>query len=112
MNIEELTHSNYITLKPKGELDANSSLEMNQAILKQLSTGNHQLHIDCADLEYITSAGLGVFLSFMEDINQKGGKLMFSNMSTKVYDVFQLLGLHQLFTIVPHPKEVEEKMLQ
>lgn len=108
MQITETQHSNYTSLAPLGDLDANSSIDMDEAIQKNLDAERYQLHIDCSGLIYISSAGLGVFISFMEELGTKGGKFVFSDMSEKIYKVFELLGLHQLMEIVPGKDEVEK----
>ena len=51
------------------------------------------------NLDYISSAGLGVFMGFIEEIREKGGDIKLSNLSTKVFKVFDLLGFPALFEI-------------
>ncbi|MCS7073438.1 MAG: STAS domain-containing protein [Bacteroidia bacterium] len=111
MKIEEIYHDNFVTLKPIGELDANSSINMNEKIEYLLGNSYINIHVDCSELRYISSAGLGVFMSFIEEIQQAGGKFIFSNMSNKVFNVFELLGLHQVMTIVKDYNEVESLMV-
>ena len=105
MQIEKITQENYITLVPEGDLDANSSIKMDESITEILSNGYRNLHIDCSKLNYISSAGLGVFISFMEEIRSGGGKFIFSGMSENVHKVFELLGLHQVLAIVGTAEE-------
>ena len=100
MEIKEQNQANYYTLTPIGDLDANSSLDLDERISDLIKQGSVNLHIDCSQLRYISSAGLGVFISFLDEIEQKEGKLVFSNLSESVFDVFELLGLDQLVTIV------------
>ena len=100
MEIIQQPENGYRTLTPVGDLDANSSLGMDECINTLLQEGIVNLHIDCSRLSYISSAGLGVFISFIDEIKEKGGNLVFSNLSESVYDVFELLGLNQIVTIV------------
>ena len=62
--------------------------------------GKVNVHIDCSDLTYISSAGLGVFISYLDDIQQLKGQFVFSDMRESVRDVFELLGLTTLVPIV------------
>jgi anti-sigma B factor antagonist len=71
--------------------------------------GIYNFHIDCAGLRYISSAGLGVFISFMDSLTANGGKFVFSEMAENVFKVFQLLGLEQLMTIVATREEAAQK---
>jgi anti-sigma B factor antagonist len=99
MQVTETKHSSYTTLSPSGELDANSSIHMDEKIRSCIDAGQVCLHIDCSRLTYISSAGLGVFISFLEELKQAKGNLVFSGMNPRIRSVFELLGLHQLITI-------------
>ncbi len=110
MQIQEHKSAKYITLAPTGDLDANSSMQMDEMIQNGIDTDVYHYHIDCTGLRYISSAGLGVFISFMEILNAHGGRFVFSGMAENVYKVFQLLGLEQLMTIVA-TREEADKML-
>ena len=108
MEIKEKDNENYYTLIPVGDLDANSSMEMDEKIRKAITNAHHNLHIDCSELTYISSAGLGVFISFMEELKELNGKFVFSDMPTSVLKVFELLGLHQIMDIVATSDKVSE----
>jgi anti-sigma B factor antagonist len=110
MQIAEHIGVKFITLTPVGDLDANSSMQMDEKIQNGIDRDVFHFHIDCSGLRYISSAGLGVFISFMEALTAHGGRFVFSGMAENVYKVFQLLGLEQLMTIVA-TREEADKML-
>ena len=70
-----------------------------------VSNGDPTILIDCAGLNYISSAGLGVFMSYIEDVNTKNIKMALYGLNDKVKNVFEILGLDQLLTIVNTKKE-------
>ena len=109
MEIKVIISEKYTTLAPIGELDASSSHLMDEKINIEIDKDSANLHIDCSGLEYISSAGLGVFISFMETLKEKDGKFVFSGMSTNTYNVFELLGLNQVMTIVPTEEEAKKE---
>ncbi|MEZ4687692.1 MAG: STAS domain-containing protein [Bacteroidia bacterium] len=100
MEIKEFQESGYITLLPVGDLDAQSSIDMDSCMRRHIDGGNVKLHIDGSRLAYISSAGLGVFISHLDEVESAGGQLVFSSLSEEVKDVFDLLGLSRLVTIV------------
>jgi anti-sigma B factor antagonist len=100
MEIREFQEPGYITLQPVGDLDAQSSIDMDSCVRKHIDSGNVNLHVDGRDLAYISSAGLGVFISHLDEVESAGGQVVFSNLSEEVKDVFDLLGLSRLVTIV------------
>lgn len=108
MDIKEKDNETYFTLIPVGDLDANSSMEMDEKIREVLAKGQPRIHIDCGELTYISSAGLGVFISFMEELRDLEGKFVFSDMPANISKVFELLGLHQIMQIVESRNQVSE----
>ena len=112
MEIKEERHSSFVTLSPQGDLDANSSVDLDEKIQGMLETGDRFFHIDGAGIQYISSAGLGVFVSHLEEIKQVEGKLVLSSLSESVQDVFTLLGLDQLLTIVASQEDAVQYLTQ
>ncbi|MEL6672121.1 MAG: STAS domain-containing protein [Bacteroidota bacterium] len=100
MEIKETTQANFVTLSPQGDLDAHSSVALDEKISELLSQKQHFIHIDCSGIPYMSSAGLGVFISYLDEIGASGGKLVLSGLQENVLEVFGLLGLNQLVTIV------------
>lgn len=82
-----------------GEIDASSSIELDLAIAKSVGEGFSKILIDCSGLEYISSAGLGVFMSYIEECKDRGIKMVLFGMSDKVVNTFNILGLNELLQI-------------
>ncbi|PSR03959.1 MAG: anti-sigma F factor antagonist [Bacteroidetes bacterium SW_11_45_7] len=108
MKITESYQGDILELKIDGELDVNLAVELDDVIKNAIANGYHKVCIDCVDLEYISSAGLGVFVSYMDELTSKEGKFIFYNMNNKVYNVFQILGLQNLMTIVENKEKVQQ----
>lgn len=99
VEIRKIREKDYDVLEVKGEVDASSSIELDNAIQEAVNESDKDLLIDCTSLEYISSAGLGVFMSYLEDFKKKGNKIIFFGLSKEVYNVFEILGLNQLLNI-------------
>jgi anti-sigma B factor antagonist len=82
-----------------GEIDASSSIELDLAIAKSVGEGFSKILIDCSALEYISSAGLGVFMSYIEEFKDKNIGMVLFGMSEKVGNTFEILGLNELLRI-------------
>jgi anti-sigma B factor antagonist len=82
-----------------GEIDASSSIELDLAIAKSVGEGYSKILIDCSSLDYISSAGLGVFMSYIEEFKDRGIKMVLFGMSEKVANTFSILGLNELLRI-------------
>jgi anti-sigma B factor antagonist len=82
-----------------GEIDASSSIELDLAIAKSVGEGFTKILVDCSALEYISSAGLGVFMSYIEEFKDQNIRMVLFGMSEKVANTFEILGLNELLQI-------------
>ena len=78
-----------------GEVDASSSIHLDQSINEAIKK-YEKILVNCQELEYISSAGLGVFMSYINDIEERQIKMVLFGLSEKVKHVFQILGLDQI----------------
>jgi anti-sigma B factor antagonist len=99
-------------LAVKGYLDAHTAPDLEKVIGEELSNGNIKMIVNFSNLEYISSAGLGVFMVYIEDIRSKAGDLKLTSLSEKVFTVFDLLGFPMLFDILNTDEEALEKFNQ
>lgn len=79
-----------------GRFDA-SQVDKARAVLDQVSS---TAIVDMKDLQYVSSAGLGVLLAAQKRLSQKGHKLRLANMSKHVRDIFQITRLETIFEII------------
>jgi anti-sigma B factor antagonist len=82
-----------------GYLDAHTAPELEGEISKIINEGSNKILVNFRDLDYISSAGLGVFMAFIEEIRENGGDIKLADMKPKVFSVFDLLGFPILFDI-------------
>lgn len=101
MKVTAQNTTDTLTLTLDGELDASSAILLDTELAKPELLNNRKVLIDCAKLSYISSAGLGVFISHLQRLQDANVKLVFFNMQEKVFNVFEILGLDSLMTIVP-----------
>jgi anti-sigma B factor antagonist len=91
-----------------GEIDASSSIELDLAIAKSVGEGFSKILVDCNSLEYISSAGLGVFMSYIEEFKDKNVSMVLYGMNEKVANTFEILGLNELLTIASDKVEAKK----
>lgn len=89
----------------KGYLDAHTATDLENAFQRLLNDKKYNIVVNCRDLSYISSAGLGVFMAYIEDVRKNKGDIKLTNMSAKVYNVFDLLGFPILYEIFKEEKE-------
>lgn len=106
MEISSYKEDNYSIIEIHGDLDASSAVQLDDEIKSIFSNNEVNLFIDCKDLNYIASAGLGVFMSYIQEIENKKINFKLFNMSEKILDVFKILGLDTLLNICDTKEEV------
>ena len=78
-----------------GRLDA-SQVESVRIVLAAV-TESHTL--DFSELEYISSLGLGVLLEAQKRLTEAGHRLVITNLSDHIADLFKLAGFDLIFEI-------------
>ena len=105
MEIKQIFDKGILEISIYGDLDASSAIQLDEVMKNAMAENKNKIFIDCKQLHYISSAGLGVFISYLEDIKNNNGNFVFFNMSDKVFNVFQILGLDKILTIVKTKQE-------
>ena len=87
-----------------GEIDASSSIDLDNA-LEQAAGKASSILVDLTKLSYISSAGLGVFISYLDELKAKNIPLVLYGLNANVLEVFQILGLQNLIRIASNKEE-------
>ncbi len=91
-----------IEQRPDGRVVVAGRLDAAQAPTAQqfLDRMKGVIVLDCARLEYISSAGLGVLLKTQKRLIASAGRLRLVGLSKHLRDVFQYSGFDRIFEIV------------
>ncbi|MBI5366046.1 MAG: STAS domain-containing protein [Planctomycetes bacterium] len=81
-----------------GFLDAHTFEEMERTINDLFERNSYRLVVDLSRLDYISSAGAGVFIGAIGTAQENDGNIILMRPSPNVKEVFDLLGLSQIFT--------------
>ena len=83
-------------IKIKGRLDTNTARECEEKVWENPGV---KVCVDCSDLEYVSSAGLRLFLILQKMTTAKKGSLRLIGMRNVVRETFSLTGFNALFKI-------------
>ncbi len=100
------------TLKVIGFLDAHTAPTLEEAIQKLIDDQKVNILVDFKELNYISSAGLGVFMGFIEEVRSRNGDIKMCSMSPKIYRVFDLLGFPTIYQIFDKQDEAAATFLK
>ena len=98
--VHRVEEGDIVVLSLEGYLDAHTAPEFERAIQAEIDAGRHRLLVDGAQLKYISSAGLGVFMSFIEELREKGGDLKICGLVPKVQQIFDILGFQAIYDML------------
>ncbi len=92
-------------LSVQGYVDTTTSAELEESLKRLLKKGRFNIVIDLGGVNYISSAGWGIFISEIKSIRENGGDLRLAGMIGDVFEVFELLEFQ---TILQSFDTVEE----
>jgi len=93
----------------EGYLDAHTAPEFERALQELVDEERVHIVVNLSELTYISSAGLGVFMGFIENIRGKGGDIKLAEPTDKVFRVFDLLGFPVLYEIFKKENDAIKK---
>ncbi|MBD3225095.1 MAG: anti-sigma factor antagonist [Caldithrix sp.] len=91
---------NHISIiKVGGYIDTTTSSELERALDSLLKQGRFYIIVDLGNVDYISSAGWGIFISEIKSIRENGGDLKLVRMVPDVYEIFELLEFHHILDV-------------
>ena len=97
MTIEKTIAGAAADLKITGRLDTTTAPEL-EAAIDACVGGIQELVLDCAALEYVSSAGLRVILKAQKLMNAKGC-MRLTHVNESIMEVFDITGFTDILTI-------------
>lgn len=98
MNITVVSGEPDVRVAVSGRVDTNTAPEL-MAFVEGLSGELTGLSIDCADLEYVSSAGLRALLVAHKRVARGGGALVLEHVGRDVLDVLTITGFSSIFDV-------------
>jgi len=101
---------NHISIiKVGGYIDTTTSSELERALDSLLKQGRFYIIVDLGNVDYISSAGWGIFISEIKSIRENGGDLKLVRMVPDVYEIFELLEFHHILDVYDTVEEATNK---
>lgn len=92
-----------------GFLDAHTAPVLEDTFSSLVEQNKFKLVVNLKDLTYISSAGLGVFMAFIEKMRENNGDIKLTSMNEKVFNIFDLLGFPLLYEIFNNEEDAVGK---
>ena len=99
-----MAENNTITLSLEGRIDSNNAAEVEKSLLASADEHpNADIVLDAEKLQYISSAGLRVLMKLRKRSKKA---IPVVNVSSEVYDIFEVTGFTELFDVKKRLREV------
>ena len=83
-----------------GSLDTAAATETEKAMSSLYDVEEKDIILDCTGLEYISSAGLRIFLGILKAAKGKGRHVFIKGINDNVRSIFTITGFSNLFEFI------------
>lgn len=80
-----------------GDLDTAAAVTVEETLKPLHESAGKDVIIECAELEYIASAGLRILLSILKSAMANGSKVVLRHVNDDIKNVFKLTGFINIF---------------
>ena len=98
-HIERETRGAVQLVRLSGSLDMYSFPRLEAQITALFQQNQHAVVLDCRDLDYIGSAGLGALIGFAKQAREKGGDVKLLNVPERIFKIIELLGFTKVLQV-------------
>lgn len=95
-------------VKPFGSIDNDTYQEFDQKMKPLLVPATENIVMDLGDVEYISSAGLGVIFTVKKFLVAKKGDLLFCNLKPQIKRLFEIVKALPTETLFKNREEADE----
>ena len=88
-----------LELQVQGRIDGYWSEKLVTAVDQAIQDGNTQLHLDLSNVDFLSSAGIRVFLQGYKGMKSQGGEFLITKISAPVRSVLEMAGMQDLFNL-------------
>ena len=97
MTIQQNKENSKLTVALAGSLDTATAPQLESELTPNLD-GVQELILDCAELDYVSSAGLRVILG-LQQILENQGTMKLTHVNDSIMEVFDITGFLAILTV-------------
>jgi len=102
-------HGSILNIELKGALDSESSHDFKSWVIDKNLNGYSNFSLDCLNLEYISSRGIGTISDLNKILKSKNAHLMLYNVSNEVFNLLDFLKIADHLLIYSNFSEILNK---
>ena len=74
---------------------------LNAHVERLLSAGRHNLILDFAEVQYISSSMVGVLVGAKQSVSRAGGALVLAGLNRRLHELLKITRLEKMFVVEP-----------
>ena len=90
-----------LILRADGGINSDNAGQFVDELEKVIKAGITKLVVDCAQLRYISSSGLGTLIRLHKKMRDRGGDVRLAAVDNSVVRIIEMTRLHQVFHLYP-----------
>ena len=100
-NIKGMEQATLISLK--GEVDIYSIGKFRESIEERIKTQASEIILDCTELSYMDSTGMGVLIELRNKAKDMGQKIIMMNPRPNIKKLLNITGVDKIIYIIENP---------
>lgn len=91
ISLSEKGQNDISSVRVDGVIDTITAGELEKVIDSLVKRGRFKIVLDLAGVEYVSSAGWGIFISKIKEVRASGGDIKLAAMTENVHEIYELL---------------------
>ena len=88
-----------VKIKLIREVDISTVAKLREDLYEIVDKNASDVRLDCSDLNYIDSTGLGVLVGVLKKVKEKNKNIYITNLKSNIQKLFFITGLDKVFII-------------
>jgi len=97
-------------LQPTGIVDGIIGNELRQQAIALVKDGVKIILIDCQDITFMNSAGIGALVAALKAVRNEGGEFYICSLNNQVQMIFSMTKMNRIFKIFTDRKEFKKQV--
>lgn len=98
LNVESIDDRNLV-ISLEGEIDIYTAPDFKDELINHIDGVERELILECSDLTYIDSTGLGILVGALKRIKEHNHNIVIRKPKSTVRKLFKITGLDKVFII-------------
>ncbi|MDK2800695.1 MAG: anti-sigma factor antagonist [Clostridiales bacterium] len=99
LSVIEKKSNEVVVVELNGEIDISTVTELKDKLYAIIEKNNKDVRLDCKNLTYIDSTGLGVLVGALKKVKNNNKDIYIVNLRSNIKKLFLITGLDNVFKI-------------